>query len=54
MNVFPLSRPLMRHLRQIIKQKKPFASLEQEVFLEVLRTGNALVHDLAELLKPTG
>ncbi len=44
----------MRHLRQIIKQKKPFASLEQEVFLEVLRTGNALVHDLAELLKPYG
>jgi len=44
----------MRHLRQIIKQRKPFASLEQEVFLEVLRTGNALVHDLVELLKPYG
>jgi DNA-binding MarR family transcriptional regulator len=44
----------MRHLRAIIKQRKPFASLEQEVFLEVLRTGHALVHDLVELLKPYG
>ena len=44
----------MRQLRRIIKQRKPFASLEQEVFLEVLRTGNALVHDLVELLKPYG
>jgi DNA-binding MarR family transcriptional regulator len=44
----------MRQLRQIIKQRKPFASLEQEVFLEVLRTGHALVHDLVELLKPYG
>jgi DNA-binding MarR family transcriptional regulator len=44
----------MRHLREIIKQRKPFASLEQEVFLEVLRTGHALVHDLVELLKPYG
>jgi DNA-binding MarR family transcriptional regulator len=44
----------MRQLRRIIKQRKPFASLEQEVFLEVLRTGHALVHDLVELLKPYG
>ena len=42
----------MRQLRQLIKQRKPFASLSQEVFLEVLRTGNALVHDLVELLRP--
>jgi DNA-binding MarR family transcriptional regulator len=44
----------MRKLRQVIKQQKPFASLEQEVFLEVLRTGNALVSDLVDLLKPYG
>jgi len=42
----------MRRLRQVIKQRKPFESLEQEVFLEVLRTGHALVHDLVELLRP--
>jgi DNA-binding MarR family transcriptional regulator len=44
----------MRRLRQAIKQRKPFASLEQEVFLEVLRTGHALVQDLVDLLKPHG
>jgi len=44
----------MRHLREAIKQQRPFASLEQEVFLEVLRTGHALVGDLVELLKPHG
>jgi DNA-binding MarR family transcriptional regulator len=44
----------MRRLQLVIKQRKPFQSLEQEVFLEVLRTGHALVHDLAELLRPHG
>jgi DNA-binding MarR family transcriptional regulator len=44
----------MRRLRQAIKQRKPFQSLQQEVFLEVLRTGHALVHDLVELLRPHG
>ena len=44
----------MRRLRQVIKQRKPFESLQQEVFLEVLRTGNAMVHDLVELLRPHG
>ena len=44
----------MRRLQQAIKQRKPFESLEQEVFLEVLRTGHALVHDLVELLRPHG
>jgi len=44
----------MRHLREAIKQRKPFQSLQQEVFLEVLRTGHALVHDLVELLRPHG
>ncbi len=42
----------MRRLRQTIKQRKPFESLEQEVFLEVLRTGNALIQDLVDLLRP--
>jgi MarR family transcriptional regulator, organic hydroperoxide resistance regulator len=42
----------MRHLRRTIKQRKPFQSLEQEVFLEVLRTGNAFVQDLVDLLRP--
>ena len=44
----------MRRLRQVIKQGKPFQSLEQEVFLEVLRTGHSLVQGLAELLRPHG
>ena len=44
----------MRRLRQIIKQGKPFQSLEQEVFLEVLRTGHTLVQGLVALLKPHG
>jgi DNA-binding MarR family transcriptional regulator len=44
----------MRGLRQAIKQRKPFQSLQQEVFLEVLRTGHTLVHDLVELLRPHG
>jgi DNA-binding MarR family transcriptional regulator len=44
----------MRRLRQAIKQRKPFQSLQQEVFLEVLRTGHALVEDLVTLLKPYG
>ena len=44
----------MRRLRRIIKQRKPFQSLQQEVFLEVLRTGHAMVQDLVDLLKPYG
>ncbi|HYC30949.1 MAG TPA: MarR family transcriptional regulator [Gemmatimonadales bacterium] len=44
----------MRRLRQLIKQGKPFQSLEQEVFLEVLRTGHALVQALVDLLRPHG
>src|SRR5689334_8848793 len=44
----------MRRLRGLIKQQKPFQSLQQEVFLEVLRTGQALVQDLVGLLKPYG
>jgi DNA-binding MarR family transcriptional regulator len=41
----------MRHLRQSIRQEKPFESIEQEVFLEVLRTGNALLEDFACMLR---
>ena len=44
----------MRRLRRLIKQRKPFQSLQQEVFLEVLRTGHALVQDLVDRLKPYG
>ncbi len=43
-----------RLLRHSIKQRKPFESLEQEVFLEVLRTGTALVHDLVDVLRRFG
>ena len=42
----------MRLLRQSIKQRKPFESLQQEVFLEVLRTGTAMIQDLVDVLKP--
>jgi DNA-binding MarR family transcriptional regulator len=41
----------MRRLRQAIRQQKPFESIEQEVFLEVLRTGNALLEDFVRLLR---
>jgi DNA-binding MarR family transcriptional regulator len=47
-------RGLMRRLRTSIKQRKPFQSPEQEVFLEVLRTGTALLQDLVEVLKRFG
>lgn len=50
----PTHSRAMRHLRQSIKQRKPFQSLEQEVFLEVLRTGNAFIQDLVDLLRPYG
>jgi DNA-binding MarR family transcriptional regulator len=45
---------MRRRLRQAIQQRKPFQSLQQEVFLEVLRTGRALVQDLVDLLRPHG
>ncbi len=41
-------------LRAEIKQKAPFRSLEQEVFLNVLRTAALLEHALAERFKPHG
>jgi len=41
-------------LRSEIKQTRAFTSLEQEVFLQVVRTASALEHALADGLKPYG
>ncbi len=41
-------------LQAEIKQKKPFGSLEEEVYLNLLRTADALQRGMEELLKPTG
>lgn len=41
-------------LRDQIKQGAPFGSLEQEVFLNVLRTAAVLEHAVATRLKPYG
>jgi len=41
-------------LRDQIKQEAPFASLEQEVFLNVLRTAAVLEHAVTARLKPYG
>lgn len=40
------------HLQQEIKQRKPFASLEQEVVLNVMRTAGSFRQGTTELLKP--
>ncbi len=40
------------HLQKELKQQKPFASVEQEVALNVMRTAGALRRGIAELLKP--
>lgn len=39
-------------LQKEIKQRKPFASLEQEVVLNVMRTAGSLRQGTTELLKP--
>jgi MarR family transcriptional regulator, organic hydroperoxide resistance regulator len=39
-------------LKAEIKQNKPFASLEEEVFLNLQRTANVLTSKIAEILKP--
>ena len=39
-------------LQAEIKQKKPFQSAEQEAFLNLLRTAEALIRRQAEVLKP--
>jgi DNA-binding MarR family transcriptional regulator len=43
-----------RKLRGEIRQKKPFASPEEELFLEIQRTADVLMQSLERLLKPTG
>lgn len=43
-----------RGLQHEIKQSKPFASLEEEAFLNLLRTTDALARREAELLKAYG
>lgn len=42
----------MGRLREEIKQTKPFASLEDEAFINVLRTAEAFLWKEAELLRP--
>jgi len=39
-------------LRDEIKQQRPFESLEQEALLNVLRTADALMQEIAAVLKP--
>jgi DNA-binding MarR family transcriptional regulator len=41
-------------LKEELRQNKPFASLEEEVFLNLLRTGDALVREVSRVLKPFG
>lgn len=41
-------------LQAEIKQAAPFASLQQEVFLNLMRTAAVLEHDFAEAIKPYG
>lgn len=42
------------NLREEIRQKKPFKSLEQEAFLNILRTAAVLDDAFEQLLKPHG
>lgn len=41
-------------LRQEIKQKKPFGSLEEELYLNLQRTADAALRPVAQLLKRQG
>ena len=41
-------------LRAEIKQRKPFQTLQQEAFLNLQRTADALMRAVAEVLKPAG
>lgn len=45
---------MARTLRAEIGQTKPFASLEEEVLLNIIRTGARLEHAVVEGLKPYG
>jgi DNA-binding MarR family transcriptional regulator len=44
----------MGRLQKEIKQTKPFASLEEEAFLSLQRTADALAHRASQVLKPHG
>jgi DNA-binding MarR family transcriptional regulator len=44
----------MGRLRKEIKQTKPFGSLEEEAFLNLQRTADALERGFASVLKPSG
>lgn len=41
-------------LREEIRQSRPFQSLEQEAYLNLVRTAAALTDDLEQLLRPAG
>jgi DNA-binding MarR family transcriptional regulator len=45
---------MVGRLKDEIKQNKPFASLEEEVFLNLMRTSDALVRQITATLKPFG
>jgi len=45
---------LTQRLRNEIRQKRPFDSLEQASYLNVQRTANLLVQGMADVLKPAG
>ncbi len=40
------------HLQKELKQQKPFASIEQEVVLNIMRTAGTLRNGIAEALRP--
>ena len=44
----------MGRLRKEIKQTRPFASIEEEAFLGLQRTADALMRGMVEVLKPAG
>jgi len=44
----------MGRLRKEIKQTKPFGSIEEEAFLGLQRTADALMRGMVEVLKPSG
>jgi DNA-binding MarR family transcriptional regulator len=43
---------MVGHLREQIRQPKPFQSLEAEAYLNVLRTSALLMSELTEVLRP--
>lgn len=44
---------MSKHLQGAIKQQRPFRSLEQEVYLNLLRTADFLQRGVEDLLKPS-